>query len=105
LLVDFFWTRRALVRSFIMYYRADLGALAQPARGRLETISQTGANVLADAMSGRDRAARAELGMQTLVALCREFILFGDDPSKKRLKLSRKALTHHLTRVLLGCVT
>jgi len=103
--VDFYWSRRALIRSFIQFHRADPGSKPLPFRDRIRQISRAGADVLTDAMDNSDDAKdRARLGLQTVMALAREFILFGDEPSKKALCLSRKALSEHLTRVLLGCL-
>lgn len=105
LLVEFFWARRALVRSFVLYHRNAREKVGPSMTTRLKRISLAGAMVLADAMeSDSDAIGKAKLGLQTTIALCREFILFGDEPSKRALGLSRNALTKHLTQVLLGCL-
>jgi AcrR family transcriptional regulator len=101
LLVDFFWSRRALIRSYILFYRSNPEAAPAGTADNLKKISRAGAGILSDALPHRANAAEAAaMGLQIVVALCREFILFGDDPSKAALGLNRKRLTQMLNQVL-----
>jgi len=105
LLVDFFWSRRALIRSYILFYRTHPDTAPPGTAERLKKISAAGARILAEALPrGQDADEEAALALQIVVALCREFILFGDDPSKAALGLSRKRLTQMLNQVLVTYV-
>jgi AcrR family transcriptional regulator len=101
-LVAFFWSRRALIRSYVLYYRSNPDAAPPGTRNRLREISNAGAEVLIDACpAGKDSRESTRLGLQIVIALCREFILFGDDPSKTKLRLSRKKISRTLSHVLM----
>jgi len=101
LLVDFFWSRRALIRSYILFYRSNPQAAPPGTADNLREISRAGAKILSAAVPDEpDAKKRAAVGLQIVIALCREFILFGDDPSKAALRLSRKRLTQMLSQIL-----
>lgn len=103
ILVDFFWSRRALIRSYLLYYRANPEAAPDGTADKLREISRAGTRILGEGLPGRpDAEAEAALGLQMVVALCREFILFADDPSKSVLGLERGKLERTLSRMIVA---
>ena len=93
--VDFFLDRRHLIRSYVLHFRMHPDTATDKTRARLRLLADRFAAHLHAAAKRDDTTISeydAKIAHQIILALCREFILFSDDPSKQPLELDRDSV-------------
>ncbi len=107
-LVELISERRFLIRSYIMHVRLHPDAADTEMKVNLESVTDDIADLLfrrAKQQGIKTTRRRTSTAAQVIGALCREFILFADEPAKASLNLTKNELKEHIIIAALAILT